>query len=178
MFPSSAKATSNSSCLGFNRARKYQGRGAGMRASEFDNDLDIESAAFYISLQSLLSENPAQRGVRSGFALASNVGSFDRSSEDRRSRTKAGGMRLIQYVDSSGAARVGRIDGETVIAIADVTSTYELAVQAIAYGATLEALVERSATGPRQSWRVVACELPSCTLTQRIASSQARGLRT
>lgn len=61
-------------------------------------------------------------------------------------------MRLIQYVDLSGADRVGRIDGDQVVAIADVTSTYELAVQAIAYGATLEALVQRSAVGPRESY--------------------------
>jgi hypothetical protein len=64
-------------------------------------------------------------------------------------------VRLIQYVDLEGAARVGRIDGQDVSAVADVTSTYELAVQAIAYGTTLEALVERSAVGPRESYAAI-----------------------
>ena len=64
-------------------------------------------------------------------------------------------MRLIQYVDSNGGAHVGRIDGEKVVAIADVTSTYELAVQAIAYGTTLEALVERSVTGASEAYAAI-----------------------
>jgi hypothetical protein len=55
-------------------------------------------------------------------------------------------MRLIQYLDAQGQARVGRVNesGTAVAAIADVTSTYELALTAIRKSSTLEALLSDS----------------------------------
>lgn len=64
-------------------------------------------------------------------------------------------MRLIQYVDVSGASRIGRVEGERVIAVADVTSMYELALQAMAYESSLDALIEKSAEGDSESYRAI-----------------------
>ncbi|MFO7306023.1 MAG: GguC family protein [Gammaproteobacteria bacterium] len=61
-------------------------------------------------------------------------------------------MRLIQYVDDRGALRVGRIEGDRVLQVAGFDSMYELALQAIARGTTLEALVEASATASEESY--------------------------
>ena len=64
-------------------------------------------------------------------------------------------MRLIQYVDASGATRVGRVEAERVIAVANVTSMYELALQAISYESSLEALVEKSVEGEMESYGAI-----------------------
>ena len=55
-------------------------------------------------------------------------------------------MRLIQFLDAEGHARVGRIDAEAgrVEALAEYASTYQLALAAIARAVTLETLLEAS----------------------------------
>lgn len=64
-------------------------------------------------------------------------------------------MRLIQYVDVSGGTRVGRVVGDHVVAVANVTSMYELALQAIAYQSSLDDIVEKSARGESESYQAI-----------------------
>ncbi len=64
-------------------------------------------------------------------------------------------MRLIQYIDLGGAPRVGRIEGNRVVPVSNVTTTYELALQAIAYHTTLDSLVENSTKGEPQDYRAI-----------------------
>lgn len=63
-------------------------------------------------------------------------------------------MRLIQFLDAQGQARVGRVDaaGLTVSVTVAGSSTYQLAQQALANGVTLEALVESAATRGEESY--------------------------
>lgn len=61
-------------------------------------------------------------------------------------------MRLIQYLDSKGVLRVGRVEGDEVVHASSFESMYHLALQAIALRVTLETLVRASATGPTESY--------------------------
>jgi hypothetical protein len=61
-------------------------------------------------------------------------------------------VRLVQYVDDSGALRVGRVDGERVVEVLGFGSMYELALKAIEAGASLEALVGGAASGRAESY--------------------------
>jgi hypothetical protein len=63
-------------------------------------------------------------------------------------------MRLIQFLDARGTARVGRVDvaGRTVAVTAAGSSTYELAQQAMARGVTLEALIASAATSGEETY--------------------------
>jgi len=77
-------------------------------------------------------------------------------------------MRLIQYLDEQGHARLGRVDegGLTVCAVSGYSSTYELAQAAITQGKTLEDLL-RSAVfrdeAPYAPWLASARLLPPLT---------------
>ncbi len=57
-------------------------------------------------------------------------------------------MRLIQFLDEAGRPSVGRIDdaGAVVTVIDGYSSTYELAMAAIANGVTLERLLVSART--------------------------------
>lgn len=63
-------------------------------------------------------------------------------------------MRLIQFLDAQGRARVGRVDeaGTRVATVAGYASTYELANAAIAAGKSLEALVSAASSAGEETY--------------------------
>src|SRR5262245_43555396 len=63
-------------------------------------------------------------------------------------------MRLIQFLDAQGQARVGRVDasGRTVSVTGAGSATYQLAQQALKRGVTLEALIGSAETRGEESY--------------------------
>lgn len=64
-------------------------------------------------------------------------------------------MRLLQYVDTQGALRVGRVDGDHIREIAGFASMYELALRAIERGSSLEALAEAAQSSAHESYEAL-----------------------
>jgi hypothetical protein len=64
-------------------------------------------------------------------------------------------VRLIQYLDIHGIPRVGRIEGEHVLQLSRVASLYELALQAIAEGSSLERVARACDSGVSEAYSAV-----------------------
>lgn len=64
-------------------------------------------------------------------------------------------VRLIQYSDNQGVLRVGRVDGDRVHQVSGFASMYELALKAIEKRASLDAIVQDSASGAQESYEAL-----------------------
>lgn len=68
-------------------------------------------------------------------------------------------MNLVQFVDEDGNRCVGRVESPASLRIIkDAASTYELAIEAIAKGGGLEALIERRAGHEKADYDAVAAD--------------------
>ena len=64
-------------------------------------------------------------------------------------------MRIVQFIDSYGQQRVAQVKGEQLLLVADYTSTYAMALDALEQGGTLPTLVTNNLSEARETYATV-----------------------